>query len=140
MHTADLLVLVVSILNSGHENGGLVGEDQTLAVLAEVSVPSPEHGVQHALVQEEVSHPLGNDNVDLWEWKLNLLHLALEESNLIRHAVGLDNLPGFVNYRGHVHTNHVLCASLDSEPIQTPRSVFCALFHVWPSCALCGSE
>lgn len=114
-HTSNLVVLVLAVLDSSHENGGLVREDQTLAVLAKVLVTGPEHGVQHALVQEEVSHPLGNDDVDLWERQLNFLHLALEQGNLVGHAVGLDDLAGLVDDGGHVHTDNVLGAGLDSE-------------------------
>lgn len=47
-HTADLVLLVVAVLNTSHEDGGLVGEDQTLAVLAEVAVTGPQNGVKHA--------------------------------------------------------------------------------------------
>ena len=81
--TANLFILVLSILNTSHEDGSLVWEDQTLAVLAQVLVAGPEHGVQHALVQQEVSHPFRNDDIDLWERQLNLLHLALQKCNLV---------------------------------------------------------
>ena len=49
MLTANLLVLVLSVLDTGHEDGGLVGEDQ--AVLDQVLVAGIQDSVQHALVE-----------------------------------------------------------------------------------------
>lgn len=79
--TSDLLLLVVAILNTGEEDGGLVGEDET--VLDKVLVTGVQDGVQHAFVEEEVAHPLGDDNIDLREGQLNLLHLALDQGDLV---------------------------------------------------------
>ena len=114
-HTANLVLLVVAVLNTSHEDGGLVGEDQTLAVLAEVAVTGPQNGVKHALVEEEVAHPLGDDNVNLGERQLDLLHLALQESDLVRQTVDLNDLPGLDDDGGHVDTDNVLCAGLGGE-------------------------
>ena len=114
-HTANLVLLVVAVLNTSHEDGGLVGEDQTLAVLAEVAVTGPQDGVKHALVEEEVAHPLGDDNINLGERQLDLLHLALKQGNLVREAVHLDDLPGLDDDGGHVDTDNVLCAGLGGE-------------------------
>lgn len=120
--TSNLVVLVLAVLNTSHEDGSLVGEDQTLAILAEVSVTSPQHSVQHALVQQEVSHPLRNDDINLWERKLDLLHLALQQGDLVRHSIGLDDLASLVNDGGHVHTNNVLGAGLDGEHAENGSS------------------
>lgn len=113
--TADLVLLVVAILDTSHEDGGLVGENETLAILAEVAVTGPKDGVKHGLVEEEVSHPLRDDDVDLRERKLYLLHLALQKGDLVRQAVHLNDLPGLDNDGGHVNTDNVLCASLGGE-------------------------
>ena len=56
LRTANLLVLVLAVLDTGQKDGGLIGEDQT--VLGQVAVPSIEDGIHHALIEEEVSHPL----------------------------------------------------------------------------------
>lgn len=113
--TANLVLLVVAILDTGHEDGSLVREDQALAVFAEVAVTSPQDGVKHALVEEEVAHPLGDDDVDLRERQLDLLHLALEQCDLVRHAIDLDDLLSLVDDGGHVDANDVLGAGLDGE-------------------------
>jgi hypothetical protein len=113
--TVDLLLLVVAILDTGDENGGLVGEDET--TLLEVAIASPQDSVQHGLVEQEVAHPLGDDDVDLGEGKSNFLHLALEKSDLVAQAVDLDNLLCLVNDGRHVNTNDVLGASLCCEPV-----------------------
>lgn len=113
--TANLVLLVVAVLNTSHEDGGLVGENETLAVLAEVAVTGPKDGVKHGLVEEEVSHPLGDDDVDLGERQLDLLHLALQKGDLVRQTVHLNDLPGLDNDGGHVDADNVLCASLGGE-------------------------
>lgn len=115
MLTANLLVLILSVLDTGHEDGGLVGEDQ--AVLDEVLVTGIQDSVEHALVQQEVAHPLGDDDVDLIEGQLDLLHLALEQGDLVAHAVGLDNLLGLVDDGGHVDSDDMLGACTHGEPV-----------------------
>ncbi|KAI6759013.1 hypothetical protein HG531_014009 [Fusarium graminearum] len=112
--TLNLVLLVVAILNTGKEDGGLVREDQT--ILLEVGVTSVENGVKHGLVEKEVSHPLGDDNVDLGEGKLNLLHLALEKGDLVRKAVDLDDLTGLENDGGHIDTDNMLSTGLSGKP------------------------
>lgn len=79
--TSNLLFLVVAILDAGKEDGGLVGKDE--AVLLEVLVTGIKHSIQHALVEEEITHPLGDDDVHFGEGQLNLLHLALNQSDFI---------------------------------------------------------
>ena len=113
--TANLVLLVVAVLNTSHEDGSLVREDETLAVLAEVAVTGPQNGVHHALVEEEVAHPLGDDDVDLRERQLDLLHLALQEGDLVGQAVDLDDLASLDDDGGHVDTDNVLCAGLGGE-------------------------
>lgn len=90
--TSYLLILVLAILDAAHENRGLVGEDQ--AILVQVPVTRIEHGVEHALVEKEIAHPFGYYDVDLGERHIDLLHLALDEGDLVLHAVGLDDLAG----------------------------------------------
>ena len=88
--TANLLILVLAIFDTGHENGSLIGEDQ--AVLDQVLIARVQDSVQHGLVEQEVAHPLGYYYVDLVEGQDHLFHLALQQGNLIRQAVYLDNL------------------------------------------------
>lgn len=45
----------------------------------EVLVAGEENAVEHALVEKEVSHPLGDDDVDVLDGENDLLHLALDE-------------------------------------------------------------
>lgn len=53
---ANLLVLVLAVLDPGGVDDGLVGEDE--AVLDQVPVAGVQDRVEHALVQQKVSHPL----------------------------------------------------------------------------------
>ena len=132
----DLLVLVVSVLDSGNEDGGLVWEDQ--AAWNKVLVTGPEDGIQHRLVEEEVTHPLRDDDVDLWEWEDNVLHLALEKGDLVGKTVDLDDLLGLDNDGGHVDTDNVLCASLGGKPMQLSVLVPCS--NNLLQCALHGEN
>lgn len=95
MLTADLVILVLAILNGSHVHGGLVGEDQ--ATRDKVGVTGVKNSIQHALVQEEVTHPFRDDDIHLRERKLNLLHLALEESDPIGQTVHGDDLLGLLD-------------------------------------------
>jgi hypothetical protein len=113
--TANLVLFVIAVLNTSHEDGGLVRENKTLAVLAKVAVTRPQDGVKHALVEKEVAHPLGDNDVNLGERQLDLLHLALQEGDLVRQAVHLDDLPSLDNDGGHVNSDNVLCAGLGGE-------------------------
>lgn len=119
--TSDLLVLVLAVLDAGHEDGGLVREDQ--AVLDEVLVAGIQDRVQHGFVEQEVAHPLGDDDVHLVEGQLDLLHLALQQRDLVRHAVGGDNLTCLLDDGRHVNANDVLCAGLHGEPVCTYQRV-----------------
>jgi len=134
--TANLLVLVIAILDAGHEDGRLVGEDEALAVLAQVLVARPQHRVQHALVQQEVAHPLGDDDVDFREGQLHLLHLALQQRDLVRHAVRFDNLSRLEDNGRHVDADHVLGAGLDGEPAGDNMSM--NTLHRFFECAVSG--
>lgn len=113
--TSDLLVLVLAILNTAGEDGGLVGEDE--AVLVEVSVAGVQDGVEHGLVEQEVTHPLGDDDVDLGEGQLDLLHLSLDQGDLVGQTVLGDNLLGLEDDGRHVNTNDVLGAGLGGKPV-----------------------
>lgn len=81
MLTSNLLVLVVTILDTSNKDGGLVREDQ--AILLQVLVTGVQDCVKHRLVEKKVAHPLRDDDIDLGEGNLNLLHLALDQGNLV---------------------------------------------------------
>ena len=44
-------------------------------------VPGKDDSVEHGLIEETVAHPLRYDDVNLFNWKLHLLHLAFENGN-----------------------------------------------------------
>ena len=117
MLTANLLLLVVAVLYTSHEDGSLVREDE--AILNQVLVARIQHGIQHALIQQKVAHPLRYNDIHFVKWQHDLLHLALQQCDLVAHAVAIDNLPRLVDDGGHVHTDDVFCAGLDGEPNST---------------------
>merc|ERR550539_64003 len=59
----DLVLLVLSVLDGGDVEGGLVGEHQTSGL--QPLVPGEQDGVQHGLIEQAVAHPLGDDDVNL---------------------------------------------------------------------------
>jgi hypothetical protein len=79
--TANLLILILSILNTGHENRRLVGENQPIG--RQVLIPRIQHRIQHRLIQQEIPHPLRDYDVDFRERQLNFLHLSLQEGDLV---------------------------------------------------------
>lgn len=115
-HTANLLILVVTIFDTSNEDGSLVGEDETAG--SQVTVTGVEDSVQHGLVEEEITHPLRDDDVNLGEGKLDLLHLALDQGDLVGEAVDLDNLTSLEDDGGHVNTDNVLGAGLSGKPVR----------------------
>lgn len=115
--TSNLVILVIAILNTSKVHRRLIWED--LSVRRQVSIARIQDGVQHALIQQEVTHPLGNDDINLVKRQFDLLHLALEQGDLVSHAVHGDDLLGLLDDRGHVDADDVLGASAASEPILT---------------------
>lgn len=112
--TSNLLILIFSILNTSHEDSSLIWENQT--IWRKVLVSSVENGIQHGFIEQEVTHPFRDDDVNFWEWKYNLLHLSLKQCNLVGHAVDFDNLTGLFDDGGHINTDNVFGAGLDGEP------------------------
>jgi len=69
------------------------------------------------LVEEKVTHPLRQYDVDLGKWQDNFLHLPLQKGDFRGHPIHFDNLSSLFNNGGHVNTNNVFCAGLDRKPI-----------------------
>ncbi len=61
-------------------------------------VASIDDSLKHVLVQEEIAHPLGNDDVNLVHWKLDLLDLSLDHGDLVFKAINSNDLPCLMNY------------------------------------------
>ena len=119
--TSDLIILVLAVFNTGNVDSSLVWED--LSAGREVPITRVENSVQHALVKEEVSHPLGNNDVDLREGKIHLFHLSLQQGDLIGHAVDGNDLTSLFDDGRHVDTDNVFRAGTDGEPVEAQRLV-----------------
>eukprot|EP00760_Papus_ankaliazontas_P028252 PhM_4_TR359/c0_g1_i3/m.71426 len=89
-----LSVPVVGVLDAGDEHLGFVGEK--LYIRGTELVAGHQHGVQHGLVDEEVAHPLRDDDIDLLG-HIDLLELSVENRDDIVKLVLLDDLPGLVS-------------------------------------------
>lgn len=64
------------------------------ATVREPLVSCKDDRVEHGLVEEEVAHPLGDDDVHLGDRELDLLDLGLDDCDLISPTVHLYNLLG----------------------------------------------
>lgn len=84
--TVDLLLLIIRIFNSGEVQGGFVGEDQT--VLLQVLVSCKQDGVEHGLVQQEVAHPFGDDDVEFVNGQNGFLEFTLDERDSWSNTIG----------------------------------------------------
>lgn len=132
--TPNLLILVLAILNTRHENGSLVREDQALPIFTQVPVAGPQDGIQHALVQQEVPHPLGDDDVDFGKRQLDFFHLALKKRNLVAHTVGGDDFLGLDDDGGHIDADDMFGACLYGEPVNKIQVSIALFFGVCCDC------
>ncbi len=79
--------LVLAVLNADEAQRRAVGEDE--ARRGQPPVARPQHGVQHGLVEQEVAHPLADQDVNLVHRQRHLLHLACI-SNRVQDGTFLD--------------------------------------------------
>ncbi len=114
LRTSNLLILVVAVLNGSNVHGGLVREDE--AARGEVLVTGDKNGVQHGLVQQEVAHPLRDDDIDVLNRQDDLLHLALDQGNDVVQVVVLDNLASIVDNVRHVNLTSWKAKKKKEEP------------------------
>eukprot|EP00756_Hemistasia_phaeocysticola_P010456 Hpha_TRINITY_DN15018_c1_g1::TRINITY_DN15018_c1_g1_i1::g.124702::m.124702 len=72
-------------------------------------VACPEDSVEHGFVQEEVPHPLADDNVHLLASlrHLNLLHLSMQDGDPVSVPVLLHDLLRLLHNRAAVHAHNV---------------------------------
>jgi hypothetical protein len=78
--TPYLVILVFSILDRGHVYRRFVGK--YFATFRQVLISSVENGIEHAFVEQEVTHPFGDDDIDLavvhlLHGHLNFFHFTL---------------------------------------------------------------
>mmetsp|Transcript_27342 Transcript_27342/g.69582 ORF Transcript_27342/g.69582 Transcript_27342/m.69582 type:complete len:337 (+) Transcript_27342:337-1347(+) len=106
----DLLRLVLAVLNAHDVQGGLVGQDD--AVGGEPLVPGINYCVEHGLIEQEVAHPLADNDVNLVHWECDLLHLALNDGHSPLIPVVPHDLLRLVRDRAALDAVHVLRASL----------------------------
>ena len=77
--TIDFLLLVLLVLDRSDVQRCMVREDESSRL--EVAVTGLEHGIQHRLVKEEVTHPFGNNDIELLYWQLRILQFSLHKGD-----------------------------------------------------------
>ncbi|RUS35207.1 hypothetical protein BC938DRAFT_474224 [Jimgerdemannia flammicorona] len=85
-----LVVFEVLVVNGGEEDTRLRGGED--AAWGEEPVASHEDRVEHSLVQQEITHPLRDDDVNLGDGEGDLLHPAADQRDHVREAVLGNNL------------------------------------------------
>lgn len=113
--------------------GCFVRHDDSGTVLDEPLVTSVEDGVEHGLVEEEISHPLADDDVDGLDsvGQRDLLELSLDERDHVVELVILDDLNGLVvdrrapAERNDEHGEHTIRAKRE----QSPRAMMSTRTH-----------
>mmetsp|Transcript_32422 Transcript_32422/g.70797 ORF Transcript_32422/g.70797 Transcript_32422/m.70797 type:complete len:339 (+) Transcript_32422:511-1527(+) len=80
-----------------------------------------QDGVQHGLAEEEIAHPLGDDDVHLLR-ELELLHVALHDLDFVAHAVILRKGFGMLCHVRRLNGVHFLGAGLGGPDGENPAS------------------
>lgn len=66
--TINFLLLIVLVLDRGKVHCRIIREDQ--AIRLKVFVAGQEDGIEHRLVEQEIAHPLADDDVELRDREL----------------------------------------------------------------------
>jgi hypothetical protein len=85
-------------------------------------VTRKDHRVQHRFVEQEVTHPLGDDDIDLVDRQFDLLDLALDGGDNVVEVVVLDDLRCLVEDIGRIDGKHLLGTGSGSEHAQDAGS------------------
>mmetsp|Transcript_10114 Transcript_10114/g.27556 ORF Transcript_10114/g.27556 Transcript_10114/m.27556 type:complete len:306 (-) Transcript_10114:107-1024(-) len=115
----NLIVPVLCVLNRHRPQRAFVRKYQTSRF--QPLVPRVDDRVQHALVQQKVAHPLGDDDVHAPLGQLHLLNLSLDDRHPVRVPVVPHDLLGRIGNRRHVNPVHVLGSRLGREQAQDAR-------------------
>ena len=105
--------------NSKHIKGTFVRKDNSVRL--EPFVTSIDDTAEHGFVHEEIAHPFANEDVDLLG-DFDLFDLALNEGDLIGHAICLDDFASLVDDGSAFDGIDVFSASLDCEHREDARA------------------
>ena len=108
----ELRVNVLLIGDAADEHVALIGEE--LDIGGAKLVASIEDGVEHGFIQQEVAHPLGDDDINLLV-EGDLLHLTADDGDDILEAIVLNDLGGLLGNGGAVDANNLTGAGLGGE-------------------------
>ena len=92
-HSLDMRVMHVVVIHSNQTHVTVVR--QQVSTRSEVAITCPQHSVKHGFEEQEVAHPLGNDDVNTFERKLHVFHATFQQSDTIAQTV----LPKIVKHK-----------------------------------------
>mmetsp|Transcript_32058 Transcript_32058/g.43904 ORF Transcript_32058/g.43904 Transcript_32058/m.43904 type:complete len:228 (+) Transcript_32058:238-921(+) len=75
----DFLVLVVSIFNCTDFQIRFIREHDP--IISQPLITSKKNTLKHVLIDQKVTHPLADNNINFVNWQINLFDLALDELN-----------------------------------------------------------
>ena len=102
-------------VDEGRESQRRVAGDHEAGVGVEVVITRPEHGVEHALVEEAVAHPLADDDVDAGQGEVDVFDAAAEAGDAVLEAVGVHDDACLVDDGGVVDGEDVAGAGTGAE-------------------------
>ena len=75
--TVYLLLFVLGVFDGSKVKSRVIREDESSGL--EVLVAGEKNSVKHGLVEQEIAHPFGNDDIKLLDRQRNVLEFALDE-------------------------------------------------------------
>ena len=86
----DFVLIEALVVHGGQVERGAVREHHSVGL--HPLVARVQHGVQHGLVEHEVAHPLGNDDVHALDRQRDFLAFALDHGDAVGEAVAFDDV------------------------------------------------
>jgi hypothetical protein len=77
--TIDLFLLVILVFDGSEEERCGIWENEPSQF--EILVSCKKHGVEHGLVEQEVSHPFGDDDVELLHGEFGFFEFSLDKGD-----------------------------------------------------------
>lgn len=56
-------------------------------------VPRVDDRIEHGLIEQEVPHPLRDDDIHMFNWQFNLLDQSIDDGDPIRESILCDDVP-----------------------------------------------
>lgn len=106
----ELLLVVSLVVDHRHVHPRLVGHHQS--PLSQPFIPCIQDRVEHGLIEQEITHPLGDDYVNFLDRQFDFFDQAVDYGDFICQVVLLDDISAMEVYVGLFYAVDVLCSAL----------------------------